>query len=311
MSKKIYRIEPILEERVWGGQKIREKFKYESDLENIAQVYHVIAIPNHLDNKVIDTGENLSEFYHRNPELFNCSCKDLPVRMVTACAKDNLSLHMHPDDEYALAHEGMRGKLEGGVALTESDNVGELILGHNAQTIEEFKQWTNEKAWDKLFRKVKIKQGDYLDVPIGTLHGESGDGTEIQLAFSTNGDVTYRLYDYERNDPNRPLHIEQIFETVNIPDDTILPYHVEPVERDGCLVYDYYAKPGAYVGKRVKVEDFGSYELDQFMFALCADGEGTIDGLAVKPGGTVFIPAGYGKLALKGKLDLFILSYRD
>ena len=54
MKKRIYRIEPILEERVWGGQKIREKFQYKTDLKNIAQVYHVIGIPNHLDNLVLN-----------------------------------------------------------------------------------------------------------------------------------------------------------------------------------------------------------------------------------------------------------------
>lgn len=310
MKKRIYRIEPILEERVWGGQKIREKFQYKTDLKNIAQVYHVIGIPNHLDN-LVDTGEHLSEFYHNNPELFNCKSKDLPVRLVTACASGPLSIHLHPNDEYALEHEGMRGKVEGGVEIEEKDEWYVARVGHTAKTKEEFIELVEKKDFDRLLRKVTRKVGDFHHNPAGFLHGGTGDGQSIDVAWSTNGDVTYRLYDRDRNDSNRPLHIKEVIENVNIPDPLPEDKQPEPYKKEGCLIYDYYSKPKEYVARRIKTDGLAKFEDKKFMFILCGDGTGEINDESVKPGETIFIPADYGELTIKGKMDLFILSYID
>lgn len=307
-----YRIKPILEERLWGGTRIIEKFHYETDLKKVAEVYHVIAIPNHLDNVVLDTGENLSDFYHNHRELFNCSSPDLPVRLVSANPDGKLSYHLHPTDEYGLTHEGMRGKIEGGFTIEETGEEYETILGHNAKTLDEFKEWVRTEQWDKLFRKIKGHVGDYSHTPIGTLHGESGDGSTIMIAFSTNGDVTYRLYDYGRDDPTRPLNQQAVFDNVTIPDNTITGYRVEPHTKDGCLIYDYYEKKQEYVGKRIKVDGEGTYELKEFMFVLGLQGTGSINGYTINPGETLFIPANSGILSIKGKgLDMAVLSYQE
>lgn len=307
-----YKIKPIFEERVWGGQKLIDHFGYKTDLKNIAECYHVIAIPNHLDNIVIETGELLSDFYHDHKELFDCSSKDLPVRMVSACPEASLSYHLHPTDEYGLEHEGMRGKVEGGFTIEETGEEYDTILGHNAKTKEEFIEMVEKGEWEKLYRHIKGHVGDYSHTPIGTLHKESGDGTTITIAFSSNGDITYRLYDDERNDPTRPLNIQAVIDNVNIPDDKVKGWHTEPYEKNGCLIYDYYEKEKEYVGKRIKVNGSGTYERDQFMFALCLNGKGTINDTDIKVGETVFIPAHSGILNIKGEnLDLAVLSYKE
>ena len=43
------------------------------------------------------------------------------------------------------------------------------------------------------------------------IHG-GGEGGAISIVFSTNSDITYRLYDYGRNDPSRKLHIKQVYD---------------------------------------------------------------------------------------------------
>ena len=305
-----YRIEPILEARIWGGTKIAKQFNYKTELSNIAEVYHVIAIPNHLDNTVLDTGEKLSDFYHNHRDLFDCSAEDLPVRLVSANAAGRLSYHLHPTDEYGLAHEGMRGKVEGGFTIEETGEEYETILGHNATTMDEFKEWVENQEWEKLFRRIKGHVGDYSHTPIGTLHGESGDGSTIDIAFSSNGDVTYRLYDFGREDPTRPLNVKAVFDNVRIPDNTITGYHVSPYEKDGCQIYDYYSGKNEYVGKRIKVNGSGTYEVDQFMFVLGLQGSGSINGYQLMPGETLFIPAHSGLLQIEGdNLDMAVLSY--
>lgn len=309
--KKFYRINPVLEERIWGGQKIREKFGYQTELKNIAEAYHVIAIPGHLDNPVEGENMTLSEFYHAYPQLFDCQSKDLPVRLVTACANGKMSFHIHPTDEYGLIHEGMRGKVEGGFALTDSDEEVEYMIGHHARTLDEFKTMVENGEWNQLLRCVKGKLNDYIHTPIGTLHGESGDGSLIVVAFSSNGDVTYRLWDHGRTDPKRPLNLQAVYDNVTIPDDTIMPYHVEPYEENGCMVYDYYAMAGEYVGRRIKTGQGAFFEMEQFMFLLCLDGETNVNDYTIKPGETIFIPARSGKLIFDGKADICVLSYMD
>lgn len=306
---KFYHLKPIIEERVWGGQLIQKQFNYKTELNNIAEVYHVIAIPKHLDNIVEEENICLSEFYPKHKELFDCSCEELPVRLVTACAAGKLSCHLHPTDEYGLSHEGMRGKVEGSYVITDNDCEVDFYLGHNAKTKEEFNELVDNGEWSKLLRKVKGRLTDFCHTPIGTLHAESGDGSVIDVAFSSNGDVTYRLYDYDRNDPKRPLNVKAVKDNVNIPDDKIAPYHVEPYEKNGCLIYDYYSKEKEYVGVRIKTTPNSFYNREQFMFILCTGGETKINEYSIKPGETLFIPAHSGDLHFSGEADLAILSY--
>ena len=308
--KKIYKVEPIIEARVWGGQKLREFFGYKTDLPNIAEVYHVIAIPGHLDCPVTGTGQNLSKFYRKNRDLFGCKPDDLPVRLVTANAVDKMSYHLHPTDEYALAHEGMRGKHEGGLYFGGAKEAM-VIMGHNAQSLEELKQWVKEGAWDKLLRMVPMKENQFSDTPIGTLHGEEGTGEEISVAWSTNGDVTYRLYDHGRNDPKRPLHVQQVYDNIKIPDNEGLPFDTEPYYKDGCQLYDYFEEKGEYTAVRLKSGEKASYERPQFWFALNIGADGTVGNVPCKRGETVLVPCGSGAVPLSSGMDLCVLSYTD
>ena len=224
MEKKIYFIEPVFEAKYWGGQALKERYGYTPDLPNIAIAYHVIALPqHHLDNTVRETGEKLSEFYKNHSELFGCNREDFPIRMGSGNKVKQISVQLHPNDEYCLSHEGERGKFECGI-FVQGDRDHLAIRGHNAKTREEFRELVETEQWDKLFRVVTIKKGQYTYGPQGTLHGSPYAPTEeekdmVELGFETNSDITYRLYDWGRNMPDRPLHVEKVIETVNIPDD--------------------------------------------------------------------------------------------
>lgn len=68
--KKIYHVEPVLESFVWAGDKITDYYGYQTTMTKVGQAYHVIALPDHLDNIISETKEHLSEFFKRHPELF-------------------------------------------------------------------------------------------------------------------------------------------------------------------------------------------------------------------------------------------------
>ena len=308
--RKIYRIRPVEQRTMWGSDKIIKLYDIKTDLDNIGQLYHVIALPGHLDCLVEDVGEPLSAFYEKNPELFDCPHKEFPIRMATVCSVDNMSYQLHPSDEYALKHEGCRGKVAGIVTIEETDDITDTIFGNTAKTLDEFKAMVEAKDWDKLFDRVQWKDGDFLNTPTGVIHGVKGDG-KIKISFGTGGDITYRFYDFERNDPKRPLQLEQVYECVNIPEVPIGPIHVEPVRKGGMLQYDYYSAPNEYTAKRFRVETSGVFELDKFMFFVCVKGRGTVGGVELVPGQTVFVPAHYGPVELCGEMELFMISCPD
>lgn len=309
--KKPYKITPILEERIWGGKGLIEKFHLNTTLKNVAEIYFVIAIPNHLDCFVADENIPLSQFYWKHPELFDCAAKDLPIRMVAGHSVKPLSVQLHPEDAYALAHEGMRGKPESELILGENAT-GDLILGHYAQTKEEFIKLVKEKQWDQLFRKIPIKSGDFIHIPACTLHGSLGEG--MVVAFSTNGDVTYRLYDYDRVDDQgkpREQHVAHVLNNVTIPDQEIGTVPYQTIEENGCEISHLMDQPGAYSCGRIKVKEQGIFYLKEFYFITCIEGEGLLHDFHIQAGETYFIPCAYAPIILKGHMDLVYISYKD
>lgn len=313
--KRIYHIEPLYEAFVWGGRKIIERYHIKTQLPNVGIMYHVIALPGKLDSLVEEAGMTLSEFYRARPELFCCKSRQFPVRMATSCGENKMSYHLHPSDSYAMEHVGTRGKISGSVAMEESDQVSEKLFGNRASSKEEFKRMVETEDWEHLFGRVRVKAGDFLNTPAGVIHGGGGEG-KMAMTFSTNSDITYRFYDYGRNDPKRPLHLKEVYDCVNIPEVPLAPVRPKPVKEEGIVRYEYYDTPGEYTAMRLDVEGEGSFKREQFYFLFCASGQGEIkaeEGKAVPvtEGRTYFVPARMGRVFLEGRMRLYLISYRD
>lgn len=311
MEQKIYRIKPVFEERMWGGQHLIEKYHYQTELKNIAESYCCIAIPNHLDCDVIDTGDKLSDFYHQNRELFGSDTDDIPIRLTVESVLDNMSVQIHPEDEYALEHFHQYGK-PGGILYLEGTPT-DLLLGHHASTKEEFIQWNETRQFDKLFRFVDYVPGDFIHIPANTLHSFRIRG--IMIAFARNSDVTLRLYDYDRMDPKtgkpRKMHVKEVYENVTIPDDQILPTRGRIVEQGALTHTVYYDAPGEYTAGRVQVKEKASFGLDEFYFLFCVNGGGTVNGQRFQMGDVLFVPQKFGPIDLAGDIDFVYCSYKN
>ena len=311
MEQKIYRIKPVFEERMWGGQHLIEKYHYQTELKNIAESYCCIAIPNHLECDVIDTGDKLSDFYHQNRELFGSDTDDIPIRLTVESVMDNMSVQIHPEDEYALEHFHQYGK-PGGILYLEGTPT-DLLLGHHAKTKEEFIQWNETRQFDKLFRFVDYVPGDFIHIPANTLHSFRIRG--IMIAFARNSDVTLRLYDYDRMDPKtgkpRKMHVKEVYENVTIPDDQILPTRGRIVEQGALTHTVYYDAPGEYTAGRVQVKEKASFALDEFYFLFCVNGGGTVNGQRFQMGDVLFVPQKFGPIDLAGDMDFVYCSYKN
>lgn len=199
MEKQIVKILPFFEARMWGGERMVKTFHYQTDIFPIGEVYNVVALPGGADCSVAGTDLTLSQLYKQCPDWFDCETEELPIRVNLLDPLADLSIQLHPEDAYAWAHDHSRGKPEAWVIL-DAPADGKIEFGHHAKTKEEFAQWAQEGDWGKLLKYLPAKKDHFIDIPAGTLHAINRD--VLTYNISRNADLTYRLFDYDRVDPN-------------------------------------------------------------------------------------------------------------
>lgn len=313
IMRKIVKVEPYYEPRMWGGGKrLIEEFHYQTDIAPLGEVYNVVALPNHADCFVPNMNMTLSKLYEEKPDWFECETEQLPIRVNILDPMYDLSIQIHPDDDFAKTYNGGRGKPEAWVILDAPED-GYIEFGHHAKTKEEFISMTQNKEWDKLLRYLKTPIDGFIDIPSGTLHA-IGKGV-LTYNISRNADLTLRLYDYDRIDPSahkkRPIQPEEVYENVNIPDKMITFQQYPYANEFGCKVTRYWDEPGLYTLMRIQTDTEGKFLHERFAFYTCVKGEGMINDMHIRQGETILVPNHMGWIKIKGKLDLFLASYRN
>ncbi|WP_217588066.1 mannose-6-phosphate isomerase, class I [Lentibacillus saliphilus] len=213
---------PVFQERIWGGDKLRTLFGYDIPSTHTGEAWVISAHEN--GPSVIVNGEfagqTLADVWTNHPDVFGRESTDdaFPLLVKVLDANDNLSVQVHPDDTYAQQVEHQPyGKTECWYVL-DCDDDAEIVFGHHASSKEEFKQMVEDGEWDQLLRRVKVKKGDFIYVPSGTIHA-IGKGIVI-LEIQQSSDITYRVYDYGRQDAHgqeRELHIDSSIAVTTYP----------------------------------------------------------------------------------------------
>ncbi|CEK35545.1 mannose-6-phosphate isomerase (Phosphomannose isomerase) (PMI) (Phosphohexomutase),Putative mannose-6-phosphate isomerase yvyI,mannose-6-phosphate isomerase,mannose-6-phosphate isomerase, class I,Phosphomannose isomerase type I [[Clostridium] sordellii] len=214
-------LKPLFMYRIWGGTALRDKFNYEIPSDNTGECW---AISSHKNGDCVVSngkyaGKTLSKLWNENKDLFgNIPGNKFPLLTKILDANDNLSVQVHPNDDYAKVNEnGELGKSECWYII-DCDKDAEMILGHNAKSKEELATMISNNKWDTLLRRIKIKKGDFFYVPSGTIHALC-KGTLV-LETQQNSDTTYRVYDYDRIDSNgnkRELNINKSIDVTTVP----------------------------------------------------------------------------------------------
>ena len=131
--------------------------------------------------------------------------KDFPILIKLIDARKDLSLQVHPSDDYALKKEGQYGKTEMWYIIDAKDNAF-LYYGFKREiSKEEFRKRIENQTLTEVLNAYPVSKGDVVFIEADTLHA-IGEG--ILLAeIQENSDVTYRVYDYGRRDKNGNLRI--------------------------------------------------------------------------------------------------------
>lgn len=299
-------LKPVFKQMIWGGNRLGTDFGYDIPGDDTGECWAISAHPN--GDCVVENGAyagaTLSELWDTHRELFgNVSGDRFPLLTKLIDAKADLSIQVHPDDAYAKEHEnGSLGKTECWY-IVDCDEDAQIVIGHHAKNHEEVQDMILNKRWKEFIRVIPIKKGDFFQISPGTLHAIKG-GTLI-LETQQNSDVTYRVYDYDRlsNGKPRELHVEKSIDVIEAP---FVPYEVSGNQETGAG----YEKQNLitcpfYTVDKLEIDGEAGFEQEKpFLNVSVLDGEGSIDGIAIKKGDHFILPAGYGAYTLNGRLTL-------
>ena len=313
---KILKLTPAVKDYIWGGTRLSKEFDILTFTDKQAEAW---VLSCHDDGENIISGgsfdgRTLKDVLENEGKDYlgtNCSKFDFfPILIKLIDAKDNLSLQVHPSDEYALKYENQYGKTEAWYII-DCDEGAEIIYGLKKDlTKEELKaSIENDTILDKVNR-VKVKKGDLFFIESGTIHAICKG---ILLAeVQQNSNVTYRVYDYGRlqNGKPRELHIEKAVDVINL----------KATDADGKPFgeeekYDSYSKTllskcELFTFSKLEVRDSVKIYADEtsFVSLVALEGNGVImhgdTAITLYKGESVFIPAAFGEVELLGEVTV-------
>ncbi|NLC96223.1 MAG: mannose-6-phosphate isomerase [Erysipelotrichaceae bacterium] len=306
MNKTIKKISPVFKDYLWGGTKLKEFYNKDSDLDIIAESWEVST---HNDGTSTIDGVSLKDYIEENPGILGSKVKDngLPILIKLIDAKQDLSIQVHPGNEYARKYENDNGKTEMWY-IVDAEEGSFLYAGvsKDLSKTELEESVMDGSIVDKL-NKIYVKKGDILFIEPGTIHA-IGKGIII-YEIQQRSNVTYRLYDFKRKDAfgnTRELHIDKSLEVSNLKvQNWNLKADKEIINNENLKVEELrnceYFKVKKY---DVNGETDMKVSEESCVFLTLIEGEGTLiseNEVKIVKGDTVLIPAGNYTVTFKGK----------
>lgn len=212
----ILKLQPVLKDYIWGGTKLKEQYGKQTTLPKVAESWELSFCQG--NESLVAEGEHCGRPISQVAQhLLGKQFDIFPVLVKLIDAAQDLSVQVHPSDQYALQHEGQLGKTEMWHIL-QAEEGAYIYLGLNQDaTKQQLRTAIQNKTITQLLNKVPVKAGETYFVESGTLHAIGGGVTLIEI--QQNSTLTYRVYDYDRRDADgkaRQLHVEKALEVVNL-----------------------------------------------------------------------------------------------
>ena len=302
------KFENLYYDKVWGGRDL-ESFRNNLPKGDIGESWDIACHTNGMGivangrfkglsfNKLI---ENYGE------EIFGEGIKnnEFPLLVKLINSNENLSVQVHPNDEYARRVENSLGKTEAWYVVDAKEGA-ELIVGTNGCTKEEFEEAINTGKVEECLNRIKVKKGDAFLINSGLVHAICSGLVIAEI--QQNSDITYRVYDYGRP---REIHVEKSLEVINFdlkPERLVenfkefLGYKYTTLCKSEYFTIDKYI-----INSKVNM----SSDVDTFSIITCVYGSGLINYYngteIINKGDSILIPAQLGNYEVKGELEILI-----
>jgi len=299
----LVKLKPGVKDYIWGGTYFK-KFNKGTNLDRVSECWELSVRDN--DSSIIasgkDEGKRLVDVLTKEdigPVMDRFPYFPLLIKLIDA--KENLSVQVHPSDDYALKYEQSFGKSEMWHIISADENSG-LYVGLNRDyTKEEIERALKEGSILNCLNFFKVKPGDTFVINPGTIHA-IGAGVRL-IEIQQNSNLTYRLYDYNRVDKDgnqRELHIKKALDVID--------YHQYKVVKTGDeLLADnkYFTVKEVNFDKELEV----NANERAFISFTFLEGEGKVDDIPYSKYDTFFLPFGK-KCLIKGKGKVVISTVR-
>ena len=298
----ILKLTPTCKDYLWGGSRLRTDFGIKSDLDPLAEAWVLSCHPD--GPSCLPDGSTLAEYLAANPSCLGTDCdrfEHFPILTKFIDAKQNLSVQVHPSNEYALEKEHQYGKTEMWYVL-DCVPGAYIYYGFTHEISKEaFAERIKSNTLTEVLNAVPVHKGDCFFIPSGTLHAIC-QGIVI-AEVQQNSNVTYRVYDYGRvgaDGKPRALHIEKALDvTLRTP----------PVKHD----FGEHLAQCEYFTVDIKSKNFnGTADEKSFVSLLVTDGAGTLtcggETVGVRKGESYFLPAGSGAYRIEGFCETLVTT---
>lgn len=216
-------LKPAGKNYFWGGNRLNDDFSKGIEMNPLAETWECSTHPDGPSTVASGAyeGKTLAEVLKLHPDYLGTHPQteaELPILIKFIDANKDLSVQVHPTDEYAQAHEnGQMGKTEMWYVLDASPDA-KLVYGlHHDTDRETLRRSIQNGTVERYLQKISIKKDDLFYIEAGTIHAIGAGALVAEIQENSN--LTYRLYDYDRVDKNgkkRELHIDKALEVANL-----------------------------------------------------------------------------------------------
>ncbi|MGL5617737.1 MAG: type I phosphomannose isomerase catalytic subunit [Metamycoplasmataceae bacterium] len=297
MKEKIIFLTPYFDYKLWGGNKLRD-FGYKGN-EKIGEGLMISALEG--KESIVSFGlfknQKLSDVFENNRNLFGNFQGKYPLLTKIIDANDNLSVQVHPDNDYANKKFNKLGKTECWYILDCLPNT-KLIYGSIEKDIKKIAEYIKTNSWDKFLKYEEVNKGDVVFVPAGTIHAITKGILTYEIQQSS--DLTFRLYDYNRLESDgrpRELHIKDSLNTIKVNDNLKIEQ-----SKDGVII-----DSDVFKLKRETIKGIKSISNTNAFWLECVviDGHGIVEGKNVKKG-DAFIITNNSEIKVDGDIQILI-----
>ena len=308
---------PVLKDYIWGGRHLNTLLKRPLPSGDIAESWEIAG---HEDGTTVVVngrfaGLSLTKLHQQlGLDLIGTNNSwaqergKFPLLIKILDANRPLSVQVHPNDEYALEHEGNElGKTEMWVVLHAKPNAKVILGVKKGTTPAAFRQAIADSKLEPFLHYVTVKTGDVVCVPAGSLHAIM-DGLLI-AEIQQNSNTTYRVYDWNRlqDGKPRPLHVDRAMDVINF--EQVEPTLSQPKlmsEANGIKRYQLCAN-GYFVTERVEMEAGavfnGRCNGDSLQIWGVIEGNVTVEDVALTAVQFTLLPAALGNFSITAKTN--------
>lgn len=317
------KFEPILKEKIWGGDKLREILQKKSNKNNLGESWEISGVKG--DISVVANGslkgKNLNDLLEKYQEKllgeknFQTFGAEFPLLIKFIDAKTDLSVQLHPHDKIAKERHDSFGKTEMWYIM-QADEGAEINVGFKKSiSKEEYLEHLNSGKITQLLNFEKVKKGGSFFINTGKVHAI---GAGVLLAeIQQTSDITYRIYDWDRVDDEgkpRELHTDLALNAIDFEKKEDFKREYTSVENHSTNIASCEYFTTNFLPVNGSISKNYSH-LDSFVIYMCVEGEAEVsigeNSERISMGETLLIPAENNEVKISAEaaelLEVFVV----